>query len=100
MSIRSPLVFATLFAVELLIGLAGPSVARAEDVSAMGCSQLWQRKNALLKSKGFCFQDARAIRTFGNDGCTIHGEARLPMTSADRELMARITLSEKMKLCR
>ena len=101
MTIR-PLGLAALAAVELLIGLAvAPAPARAaEDVSALACPQLWHRKNALLKSKGLCFRDPRAVRVFGNDGCTTDVEARLALTPADRELMARIVLSERIKLCR
>lgn len=77
---------------------AAPAVA--EDPSAMSCGQLWHRKNALLKAKRFCFTDPRAARTFGNDGCTERDLGRLPMTSAERNLMARILLAERIKLCR
>jgi len=98
MTIRSTLALA-LIASLLPIGAAAPAFA-AEDVSALGCQQLWHRKNALLKSKGLCFRDPQAIRVFGNVGCVTEDETRLPMTPADREQMARIVLAEKIKLCR
>lgn len=89
-------------AVALLAGLvAAPTVAAAaEDPSVMSCGQLWHRKNAILKAKGVCFTDPRAIRAFGNDGCTVPDPNRVPLTSSERQLMARIVLSEKIKLCR
>lgn len=94
-------VAAAAFAAEVLVLLSAVAPATAaEDVSALGCPQLWYRKNALLKSKGLCFRETRAIRTFGNAGCTIEDEVRVPLTADERELMARIVLSEKIKLCR
>lgn len=81
-----------------LLLAAGP--AAALEPSAMSCAQLWHAKNAFLKAKGFCFTDPRAVRTFGNDGCNVRDLERVPMTSADRQLMARILLAEKIKLCR
>jgi hypothetical protein len=77
---------------------AAPAVA--EDPSAMSCGQLWHHKNAILKARGFCFSDPRAIRTFGNDGCTQTDLARLPMTSAERRTITRILLAERIRLCR
>jgi hypothetical protein len=99
MTIRTPLALALIASLALPIGMVQPVFA-AEDVSNLGCPQLWHRKNALLKSKGLCFRDPRAIRIFGNDGCTTEDEVRLPLTPAEREQMARIVLSEKIKLCR
>ncbi len=89
-------------ALALLAGLAAAPVptAFAQDPSVMSCAQLWHRKNAVLKARGFCFTEAQAIRTFGNEGCTVHDPNRVPLTSADRQLMARIVIAQKMKLCR
>jgi len=80
--------------------LVAAAPAFAEDPSAMSCGQLWHRKNAFLKAKGFCFTDPRAARAFGNQGCTERDLDRLAMNSAERNLMARILLAERIKLCR
>lgn len=98
MTIRLPLVLALLASL-LPIGSASPVFA-AEDVSSLSCQQLWHRKNALLKRKGLCFREPQAIRTFGNAGCSAEDEARLKLTPDEREQMARIVLSERIKLCR
>ncbi|MCE1235814.1 MAG: YARHG domain-containing protein [Hyphomicrobiales bacterium] len=94
MSIR---LVAPLLALALVPPLAP---AAAQDPSAMSCGQLWHRKNALLKAKGLCFSDPRAARTFGNDGCTIRDPNQVPLTSAERQTMARILLAERIKMCR
>ncbi len=66
----------------------------------MSCSQLWYAENAILKRHGFCFTDPRAVKRFGNDGCTITMESRVPMTARERDDRALIVLSRRMKLCR
>lgn len=77
-----------------------PSPAAAQDPSAMSCAQLWHLENAMLKGRGFCFDDARAVRTFGNQGCTVHDRNRVPLTAAERQTMARVVLAQKMRQCR
>ncbi|WP_333824052.1 YARHG domain-containing protein [Pinisolibacter sp.] len=74
--------------------------AGAEDYSAMSCSRLWYAENLILKRHGFCFTDPRAVKRFGNDGCTITMESRVPMTVRERDDRARIVLTRRMKLCR
>ena len=83
-----------------LAALVAASPAAALDPSMMSCGQLWQSRNALLKARGVCFTDPRAVRTFGNDGCTVADPARAPLSAAERQQMARLVLAEKMKLCR
>lgn len=74
--------------------------AAAVEPSAMSCAQLWHRKNAILKAKGLCFTDPRAVRTFGNEGCKQYDPNRVSLSPPERELMAQILLAEKIKLCR
>lgn len=97
MSIR-PVPLALAIVASLAALPVAPAVA--QDPSAMSCGQLWHRKNAILKAGGFCFTDPQAIRTFGNDGCTVRDPNRVPSTSADRQMMARIVIAQKIKLCR
>mgnify|MGYP001768418367 CR=1 FL=1 len=80
--------------------LLAAAPAAALDPSMMSCGQLWQSRHALLKARGVCFTDPRAVRTFGNDGCTVADPARAPLSADERQRMARIVLAEKMKLCR
>ncbi len=82
------------------VGAGTTLPAAAEDYSAMSCTQLWRTENTLLKRRGFCFTDPKAIKAFGNDGCTVTLESRLPLTERERQDRARIILARRMKLCR
>ena len=94
MTIRTTAIF-----LAVVTGL-GTSVAQAQDYSGMGCAQLWYQRNAKLKARGFCFTDPRAVRIFGNAGCTVTMESKVPLSPSERQDIARIVLVERMKLCR
>jgi hypothetical protein len=81
-----------------VVSLATP--VAAADFQAMSCEQLWYADNLILKRHGFCFTDPRAEKRFGNDGCTITMERRVPLTARERDDRARILLTRRMKLCR
>jgi hypothetical protein len=99
MSIRIvPAAVAVVFFAAPAVFPAVPAVA--EDYSAMSCSRLWYAENVILKRHGFCFTDPLAVKRFGNDGCTITMESRVPMTARERDDRARIVLTRRMKLCR
>lgn len=73
--------------------------AAAEDFSAMSCTRLWAARSKILKARGYCFTDPKAVRAFGNDGCSVTMQSRLPLTARERDDIARIVLAERMKLC-
>ena len=64
----------------------------------MSCANSGIEKHPVLKARGFCFTEAQAIRNFQQR--RLHGSRsnRVSLTSADRQLMARI-IAQKMKLC-
>jgi len=84
----------------LAVAVATALPANAVEPSAMSCAQLWHRKNAILKARGFCFGDPRAVRAFGNEGCREYDPNRVSLSPAERQSMAEILLAEKIKLCR
>ncbi len=93
MTIRST----TLLTLAALAALPLPAVA--QDFASMSCPQLWYARNAMLKAHRFCFTEPRAVKTFGNDGCSITMKSRVPLTERQRGDTARIVLTERIKLC-
>jgi hypothetical protein len=83
-----------LIAVGLMAGTAAPSFA--QDV----CQSLWVERNSIYKAAGYCFKTARAIRYFGNAGCSYDNERELPLSRGDQSRVARIIAEERANGCR
>ena len=71
--------------------------AAAQDPSTMSCPQLRAARVATLKAAGVCVDGARPS---GAGGCTTSDPRQAPLTSAQRQIMARILLAERIKMCR
>jgi hypothetical protein len=86
---------AALLVFSLLVG--------AQSAQAVGygdsCYDLWYARNSIYHRAGYCFRTEAAIREFGNAGCRHSGEATLPLTPTDREIIELITLIERQKGC-
>lgn len=67
---------------------------------AQTCSQLWTERNAIYKDAGYCFKTNRAIRTFGNAGCSFDDIADVPLSARDRARVADIQRDERDMGCR
>jgi hypothetical protein len=45
------------------------TVGAKSGLYALDCGQLWYQRNAILWAAGYCFQERRAVRVFGNAAC-------------------------------
>jgi hypothetical protein len=69
------------------------------DIFALNCDQLWYQRNSISKAAGYCFHTPRAIRVFGNAGCTHDSASDLPLSDRDRQVINSIEQVERMKSC-
>jgi len=89
-----------LFSTSLLAGLvAVTSFAFAQNPYRMSCSELWHQRNSIFKDAGYCFKTPRAIRAFGNAGCSYDSEYDLPLSQRDREFVNLLKRVERQKGC-
>jgi hypothetical protein len=79
-------------------GLLAPSAqpARAQDV----CQNLWVERNSIYKAAGYCFKTTRAVRYFGNAGCSYDNERELPLSRSAHARVAQIIADERAYGCR
>jgi len=54
-------------------------ILAVSDAQAQSCGELWYRRNSIYRGAGYCFKTARAIRAFGNAGCSYDSEYSLPL---------------------
>lgn len=80
--------------------VAGLPILAAAPAAAQSCQQLWVERNAIYKGAGYCFKTSRAIRYFGNAGCSYDSEAELPLSRGERARINRITELEREYGCR
>ena len=89
-------------ALRLLAGtvvLAATCAGFASSANAQSCQALWVERNQYYKDAGYCFKTARAIRYFGNGGCTYDYEGDVPLSRADRARIAEIKRLERRLGC-
>jgi hypothetical protein len=67
--------------------------------AGMSCDQLWVARNSIYKAHGYCFKTQRAIQHFGNGGCTVQNEGDIPLTQAERSLIAQYGAQERAGGC-
>ena len=77
----------------LLVG--GILIFATSEGQAQSCGELWYRRNSIYKAAGYCFKTARAIRTFGNAGCSYDSEYALPLSYGQRQAIDRIVRAER-----
>jgi hypothetical protein len=91
---------AAIFGTSLLAGLvAMTSLALSQNLYRLSCSELWYERNSIFKDAGYCFKTPRAIRTFGNAGCSYDSEYDLPLSDRDRQRVNAIKRIEREKGC-
>ena len=88
--------FVTIFVLAAMLAGMVPSPAQAQDT----CFRLWVARNSIYKAKGYCFKTRRAIRYFGNAGCTYDYEGDVPLSRRDRARIADIQAEERALGCR
>lgn len=72
----------------------------AVPAKAQSCQQLWVQRNSIYKNAGYCFKSRRAIRYFGNGGCSYDSEAAVPLSGSQRARINRIRRLEAEYGCR
>jgi hypothetical protein len=63
------------------------------------CQSLWVERNLYYKNAGFCFDQPRASRYFGNSGCSIRNLAALSLSSSVRKRIDEIIGAEQKLGC-
>jgi YARHG domain len=63
------------------------------------CSQLWYERNSIFKEAGYCFRTPRAIRAFGNAGCSYDDESDVPLSVRRRQAVNEIRREERALGC-
>ena len=75
--------------------------AAATPALAQGiCQSLWVERNSIYKDAGYCFKTQRAIRYFGNAGCSYDSEGSIPMSYSQRARVQEILALERANGCR
>jgi len=68
------------------------------NLSALNCDQLWQQRNSMFKEAGYCFKTSRAIRVFGNAGCS-YSQHDVPLSDRDRRQIIEVERVERFRGC-
>lgn len=80
----------------LALSLTGTALAQFRNMS---CAELYVRRNGIYRDAGLCFHTARAIRMFGNAGCSFDNAADVPLSHNERAVIAAITREERARGC-
>lgn len=75
------------------------TVGAKSGLYALDCGQLWYQRNAILWAAGYCFQERRAARVFGNAACAYDDVSVLPLTDHDWQLISLLQRVEAAKQC-
>jgi hypothetical protein len=70
-----------------------PALAQAS------CSSLWYERNQIYKDAGYCFKTSRAIRAFGNSGCSFDDIDDVPLSARQRAIVRDIAAQERRMGC-
>ncbi|MGZ5095948.1 MAG: YARHG domain-containing protein [Burkholderiales bacterium] len=63
------------------------------------CDALWQQRNSIYRSGGFCFKTPKAVATFGNTGCKFDDIQDVPLSDRDRRSIDEISKLEALSHC-
>jgi hypothetical protein len=66
---------------------------------AASCDALWVERNSYYKAAGYCFSTQRAINYFGNAGCSVSDQSRVPLSRAARNRIDAIVRQESRQGC-
>lgn len=83
-----------------LVGAAAASViVFGSNAAQASCSSLWYARNQVYKDAGYCFKTARAIRAFGNAGCSYDNINDVPLSANQRASVQYIIEQERGMGC-
>jgi YARHG domain len=92
----------------LIVGLAATAalamvpVAPAhadDDFADWSCQALYLKRNGIYKQRGYCFKTAKAIKAFGNAGCSYDDIDDVPLSPDQHKAVARMRSTERAKGC-
>jgi hypothetical protein len=63
------------------------------------CDFLYLMRNRIYAQHGYCFATARGISELGNQGCSIHNQAAVPLSNIERNNVAVILRAENARHC-
>lgn len=66
---------------------------------AQSCGEAWFQRNQIYKDNGYCFKTARAIRAFGNAGCSYDDVGDVPLSARQRATVADLRAFERSNGC-
>ena len=87
------------FAVALSLAAASVGPALAQDYRGWSCRDLWVERNQIYKDAGYCFATPRAIRYFGNGGCSYDRQGDVPLSGNQRQIIQAIIRAERINGC-
>jgi hypothetical protein len=83
----------------LAFALASAGAAFAPAYAQGACESLWRERNQIYKDAGYCFKTARAIRAFGNAGCSFDDIGDVPLSARQRAAVSDIVAQERRMGC-
>jgi hypothetical protein len=75
------------------------ALAGSTGAASASCSSLWYERNQIYKDAGYCFKTARAIRAFGNSGCSYDDIGDVPLSARQRAIVRDIVAQERRMGC-
>lgn len=83
----------------IAIGAVMAGAAFAPSLAQASCGSLWSERNQIYKDAGYCFKTARAIRAFGNAGCSFDDINDVPLSARQRAAVRDIVAEERRRGC-
>ena len=71
----------------------------AAPAGAQSCGEAWYQRNLIYKQAGYCFTTPRAIRAFGNAGCSYDSVEDVPLSARQRASVAELRAFERAQGC-
>jgi len=78
---------------------AGQETFEASQLAGWSCENLWDLRNNILYTEGYCFQSARAKAAFDNTGCSANSLAQVPLNAHQKANIALIQNLERQQNC-
>jgi hypothetical protein len=63
------------------------------------CESLWILRNSIFDDAGYCFQSARGLKWFSNDGCKFSDQDEVPLNGYQRANVDVLMDAEAEKGC-
>ena len=80
-----------------IYGCTDSSYFDAKQLAGASCQILWEMRNWIYKENGHCFTTQRAIKVFGNAGCSRDDVASVPLNGYERANVASIKATVREK---